>query len=559
MTSLLSVHMKEPDINLDDLIASGVKVVKTLSDAENKIKTLRDAGIEVIRRECFKGDDDYRNTTPEMFFERLPKKTFGLGVIHEGINEPIVANEADAIALNKWWVDFAQLMHDAGERVIGFSWSTGNPTAVLLPRIVPLLVEAAAAVDLHGFHEYYNLENGMVDWGGYGDFEILLPESAQRPVIITECGIDERGDPNTSGWRGRVSESQYLDILKKYDKFLWDSGVCAATVYTWGDSGWPSFEIAPIARPLLAYIRAQGGGVAIPWQAPAVVPVEPPIVEEPIYELSLDKSSVTVGDTVTVSWHIENIKAAWLDGVPITGPRGSRQYALMFTPYSNILLTVDLPDGRTADKLITVRVLPAPVITPPQGGPMPIEDKLKAFPYLRLVRRDTSRGGWELTDLWQVIQDANDLLYVRAYNADGSPALGKVGFVALDRYPSWDHPDNTITQPLREIDEPTGKKAGTEFAYDAALGKGNTAGPHIIAMEGNSDRVEGLGAVWSDDGRYKLHTEWWHVFKWNPGTEPPTLPPGDYVTHAELEAALRAERQLIVATLRGAANVIEQG
>ncbi|QLQ08613.1 MAG: hypothetical protein HZY76_23300 [Anaerolineae bacterium] len=38
------------------------------------------------------------------------------------------------------------------------------------------------------------------DWGRYRLFERALPPAARKPVVITEAGIDDIGNPQASGW-----------------------------------------------------------------------------------------------------------------------------------------------------------------------------------------------------------------------------------------------------------------------------------------------------------------------------------------------------------------------
>jgi hypothetical protein len=196
----------------------------------------------------------------------------------------------------------------------------------------------------------------------------MLPPNARKPVILSEGGLDDNGDPGTGGFRGKLSCSDYLYLLKVWDQYLMqEPQVYAGTVYTWGDGGWPSFEIDPIARDLLGYVQSQGGGVPIEW----TVPVDPP-ADTPIYDLSADKSTIKAGESVRVSWYIEHVKAAWLDNQPITGPRGFRDFVLTAT--HNFVLDVDLLDGQEARRLLAVAVEAAPPATEPA------DPHLRAFP-----------------------------------------------------------------------------------------------------------------------------------------------------------------------------------
>ncbi len=208
---------------------------------------------------------DYHNSSADDFFAELSDtfhKLRGRGILWEGLNEPVVQSIDDAKLLNAWYVRYTQLMHAQGELVAGFSWSTGNPVSDKLGLVVPYLTEAAAAVDVHAFHEYYSLWGGQWDWARYRNFEAALPAYARKPVVITEAGLDDNGDPYTGGYRPKKSYQEYLEILKAYDAVLMqDPYVLGATVFAWGDWGWPSFEIDPMIDIIANYVASTGGGV----------------------------------------------------------------------------------------------------------------------------------------------------------------------------------------------------------------------------------------------------------------------------------------------------------
>jgi hypothetical protein len=124
-----------------------------------------------------------------------------------------------------------------------------------LPQIVPYLADAAAAVDVHTFYEYYCGTGQQHAWRHYRDFERALPANARKPIIITEAGWDDNGNPQTGGYLGKISRQQYLDILKAYDAALMqDPYVLGATVFQWGDGNWPSFDLAPMINLFAAYL-----------------------------------------------------------------------------------------------------------------------------------------------------------------------------------------------------------------------------------------------------------------------------------------------------------------
>ncbi len=312
MPSKLSLHLSSYPNRVFEILGkmkpSVVKVFNQSSEINiGTIASISPKTIIVYRQYT---NLDYRTTSADQYFAELQdtfNKLAGRGLLWEGINEPIVSSIEDAKALNKWWVRFAQIMHERGEKVAGFAWSTGNPTPDKLMQIIPYITEAAAAMDAHAFHEYYTTWGKEADWGRYRVFEQALPAHARKPVVITEAGLDDNGDPRTGGWLGKISAQQYLDILKRYDALLMqDPYVLGATVYQWGDGNWPSFELDSMIDLVANYVAAAGQGVVIPspWPLPSFGPV-----------FNAMPSTISLGDSATLSWQVNDAGATvYLDG-----------------------------------------------------------------------------------------------------------------------------------------------------------------------------------------------------------------------------------------------------
>ena len=108
------------------------------------------------------------------------------------------------------------------------------------------------------FHESCSGAGQKHDWRHYRDFERALPANARKPIIITEAGWDDNGNPETGGYLGKISQQQYLGILKAYDAALMqDPYVLGATVFQWGDGNWPSFDLAPMINLFAADLSGQ--------------------------------------------------------------------------------------------------------------------------------------------------------------------------------------------------------------------------------------------------------------------------------------------------------------
>lgn len=259
MASKLTFHIMGFDDKVFDLLQlmqpSTVKVFDFPSDAN----------IDEIRNRCPKALIIYRQYTNLGYYDSADayvaeladtlKKLRGRGLVWEGLNEPVLNSEQDARALSTWFVRFADLMHARNEKVAAFSFSTGNPRL----EWVPLLAPAVMACDYIALHEYYSPTTGVKDLGRYRDFRAQLPENAQKPILITECGID---DGSNNGWQKYVSQAQYLTILSDYDqKLLQDDYVLGATIYQYGaGSPWQTFDVTPMGQSIAQYVANAGGG-----------------------------------------------------------------------------------------------------------------------------------------------------------------------------------------------------------------------------------------------------------------------------------------------------------
>ncbi len=360
MPSKISVHLNSyPNRVFDILQRMQPGILKVFNQSS-------EMNVDEIRRRCPNVVIVYRHysnldyhTPADAFFAEIGdtlNKLRGRDVLWEGINEPVVKSIDDAKALNAWYVRFAQLMHAQGELVAGFSWSTGNPLPDKLSTFTPFLVDAAAAVNVHAFHEYYTTAAGQKDWGGYRAFEQALPASARKPVVITETGLDDNGDPNTGGWRGKKSPQEYLDLLKQYDTVLQqDPYVLGAAVFQWGDGGWPSFELGSMMDLISTYVASVGGGVATPkpWPVPQFGSVAPS------FSFSISPTAITSGESATLKWDVDGASKVLLGGAPVD-PHATQ--VVTPTEDTTYMLHVILPDGSEKDLTATIAVRSKPLV-----------------------------------------------------------------------------------------------------------------------------------------------------------------------------------------------------
>ncbi len=355
MPSKLSLHLNGyPDRVFDIVQRMRPGIIKIFNQSsELNIAEIRRRSNPLIIYRHF-SNLDYHNSSADMFFAEMQeafRKLRGKGIIWEGMNEPIVGSVEDAKALNAWWVRFAKIMHENGEMIAAFSWSTGNPTAAVLPKIVPYLVDAAAAADLHAFHEYYSRWAKKGDWCWYRTFEKALPPQARKPVIITEAGMDDNGDPSTGGFRGKISNEEYLQILKDYDAAIMkDPYVLGATIFEWGDNGWLSFDLTPMVDLFANYVASSGGGLPVPRPWPV-----------PVYEqksFTVTPSSIKAGESATLKWDVEGVQGVYLDDEGVVG-HGSKTV----TPTQTTMYTLRIVyrNGSSENLKAQVTVTSSPV------------------------------------------------------------------------------------------------------------------------------------------------------------------------------------------------------
>jgi hypothetical protein len=350
MPSKLSIHLSAYPPQAFDVLGKmqpGIVKVFNNNSEMNIDEIRRRCGALIVYREYV--DLDYHQSADAFYFKikNSIDKLRGRGILWEGLNEPVTSSIDDAKALNAWYVRFAQIMHSEGERVAGFSWSTGNPTPAQWDSVVPYVVDAAAAVDVHAFHEYYNPRAPGADWGQYRKFERAMPPEARKPVVITECGYDDSGQPS-GGYQGKISNDQYIQILKQYDQvLLQDPYVLGATIYQWGDGAWPSFDLGPIINQLSDYVVSAGQGYHIPqpWPVPIFGPVR---------TFTAAPSTIVKGQPATLQWQVDAAQSVTLNGAPVAA---SGSMTVQPTQTTTYVLHIVNPDGTTQDLTATVTVV----------------------------------------------------------------------------------------------------------------------------------------------------------------------------------------------------------
>jgi len=172
----------------------------------------------------------------------------------------------------------AELLHEEGLKYVAGSWSVGVPDIPDWQE--PEMLDALRVADYIGVHEYCaprmddprGLDTSTDPLSGwftlrYRKWYPTLPPDCQKPVLITECGIDSGAchwDPGAQGgWRSFTDAQGYLEQLVWYDQILQqDECVAGATIFCWGtlDPTWDTFDLRGEMVELLAnYLKEQVG------------------------------------------------------------------------------------------------------------------------------------------------------------------------------------------------------------------------------------------------------------------------------------------------------------
>ena len=276
-------HITEADAMRDFILNARPVVVKTVHhDAVfwTEIKAEYPELLLVGRKFC----EDQRLSNPENEAEDLAGWILDSSVTYiydtwEGYNE-VSGSKRDK--LYRFDQRMAEILHEHGLKYVAGSWSVGVPDIPEWQE--PGMLEALRVADYIGVHEYcaprmdseFQIHSDDPDIqpevGGYFTLRYrkwypTLPPDCQKPLLITECGIDSGAahwDPGAQGgWRSFTDAQGYLEQLKWYDQFLQqDDYVAGATIYCYGtlDPTWETYDISGEMVGLLAdYLREQAG------------------------------------------------------------------------------------------------------------------------------------------------------------------------------------------------------------------------------------------------------------------------------------------------------------
>jgi hypothetical protein len=169
--------------------------------------------------------------------------------------------------INQFWTNLTPKIVSAGYKPCIGSIAVGNIDPFsLLSSFVPALRQAKANGGAWSYHSYtvqYTTDVATEIWYSlryrqfYDYFAQNFPDLNDMPLILTEGGVDQSGDPATSGWQARGTAEQFERWLNWFDfQMRQDPYVLGCTLFENGDaSGWSSFDLEPIAAWMRDYLR----------------------------------------------------------------------------------------------------------------------------------------------------------------------------------------------------------------------------------------------------------------------------------------------------------------
>ncbi len=211
----------------------------------------------------------------------------------EGYNEINPTTAAEMSAYAECERARSETLHAHGWKSCVGNFATGNPeTPARDPAIWRAFYPALWAGDYLGLHEYTptlprNPNDDTWHQLRYRRVYEALPAELRKPLIITECGVD---DGHGGGWQRHGSVAEYLDYLRWYDAALQEDAlrwpIIGATIYLYGhiDPTWDSFEISGEVADLLAAHCAASPSYWHPTDAIEEGPMVDPYKIGPIFE-----------------------------------------------------------------------------------------------------------------------------------------------------------------------------------------------------------------------------------------------------------------------------------
>ncbi|MCL4374616.1 hypothetical protein M1523_02005 [Patescibacteria group bacterium] len=255
------------------------QIHNSLLDAVKEYKRINPSGKVVLR--FYEGTQNWHFT--ETDDPETSAQTFFTSVIHPGLallgndvslfdyletpneldNTPGWNDSTSVSWLSRFWVKLINLNQSAGIKTCVASIPVANPPGDLnevkthLTDFVPALLAAQSAGGALCYHAYtlqYTQDVGAEIYTSLHYRTIhqaiaqLNSNLATLPVILSEAGVDQSGNPQTSGWQAHGTIQQYVNWIDWFAQQInQDQYVIGATLYQIGDGYWSSFNLEPLA------------------------------------------------------------------------------------------------------------------------------------------------------------------------------------------------------------------------------------------------------------------------------------------------------------------------
>ena len=174
----------------------------------------------------------------------------------------------------RYWGHLGQLIHDAGFRPVVATIGVGSPGGNAqeieekVRAYIPLLRKAKewnAAWAYHAYTIKYTTDPEIESWYSlryrrmYKVFREEAPDLMDFPLLLSEAGCDEVGDPKKSGWAARGTAEDYQRWLTWFDNEIKrDPYVVGCCLFQIGSTGWKSFDLEPMVPWLVEHLRQSG-------------------------------------------------------------------------------------------------------------------------------------------------------------------------------------------------------------------------------------------------------------------------------------------------------------
>jgi hypothetical protein len=249
-----------------DANAGGISVLRIYEGTQNKKYTLNDDPASSAK-------DFFQSViVPALNSLGDNKKYFDyIETPNELDNTPGWETTENVTWLSKFWETLIGLNSQAGLRTCVGSIPVGNPpgSAAEIKNSLSFFATAFkkavinnAAVCYHAYSLNYTTDVSQ-ELASSLRYRIIHqamseidPSFSTLPFILSEAGIDQAGNPQTSGWQARGNGTEYTNWLTWFDgEMNKDNYVLGATLFQIGDDNWSSFNLEPLAGWIAGSIK----------------------------------------------------------------------------------------------------------------------------------------------------------------------------------------------------------------------------------------------------------------------------------------------------------------